>query len=153
MSDNHMAPPSSAPRVAGGHDGLDRRSLADGRVLAALRWAQGQAGAEWLQTAPCDTPFLPKDLVGRLGLHVGAKQAAACVPRFHGELHSTCGLWNVSLLGVLETAIGDGLRGFKEFLDIHPVSVLDWPEPFAGAPDPFFNVNTPAQLQQAERSL
>jgi len=122
-------------------------------LLASLRWAQGQGASEWLQTAPCDTPFLPKDLVGRLGLHLGTRKAAACVPRFRGELHSTCGLWNVSLLDVLESAIDDGLRGFKEFLDLHPVAVLDWPEPFAGAPDPFFNVNTPVQLQQAERSL
>jgi molybdopterin-guanine dinucleotide biosynthesis protein A len=122
-------------------------------LLASLRWAKDEAGSQWLQTAPCDTPFLPKDLVGRLGLHVGTKQAAACVPRFRGDLHPTCGLWNVSILEAVEEAVGDGLRGFKEFFDTHPVATLDWPEPFAGAPDPFFNVNSPTQLQLAERSL
>lgn len=121
-------------------------------LLAGLRWAGDQGGSEWLQVAPCDAPFLPTDLVGRLALHLRAQSAAACVPRFRGELQGACGLWNVSLVDVLEQAVRDGKRGFREFLEDHPVAVLDWPEPLAGAPDPFFNVNTPAQLQQAERA-
>src|SRR5690348_4095271 len=34
-------------------------------VLAGLRWA-GSTGAEWLVTAPCDTPLLPPDFPTRL---------------------------------------------------------------------------------------
>lgn len=122
-------------------------------LLASLSWLSANGQSEWLQLAPCDTPFLPKDLVGRLALHIGAQRALACIPRFRGELHAACGLWNVGLLNAVEQAVNDGLRGFKQFLEVCPVAVLDWPEPHAGAPDPFFNVNTPAQLQQAERLL
>ncbi|MDX1554731.1 MAG: molybdenum cofactor guanylyltransferase MobA [Xanthomonadales bacterium] len=121
-------------------------------LLSGLRWLQA-SGGEWLQMAPCDTPFLPTDLVGRLALHVRSQQAEGCVPRFRGRLHPACGLWNISLVPSLERAISEGLQGFKEFLEAHPVAVLEWPEPHAGEPDPFFNVNTPEQLRQAEREL
>ncbi len=122
-------------------------------LLSALQWLQDEGDAEWLQLAPCDTPFIPGDLVGRLGLHAGTQGAEGCVPRFRGEIHGACGLWNVGLLGAVEQAVEDGLRGFKAFLEVHPLPLLDWPEPRAGAPDPFFNVNTTEQLRQAERAL
>lgn len=122
-------------------------------LVGGLRWARERGGSDWVQLSPCDTPFFPSDIVGRLSLHVRAQQSAGCVPRFRGELHPACGLWNVSLIESLEQAVTGGMRGFKEFLDVHPVALLDWPEPRAGAPDPFFNINTPAQLQQAERGL
>jgi molybdopterin-guanine dinucleotide biosynthesis protein A len=122
-------------------------------LLAALRWVRESGKAPWLQLAPCDTPFIPQNLVGRLSLHAGARDSAACVPRFRGQLHPACGLWNLSLLEAIETAVADGKRGFKEVLDLPPLAVLDWPEPHAGAPDPFFNVNTPADLRAAERAV
>jgi molybdopterin-guanine dinucleotide biosynthesis protein A len=122
-------------------------------LLAALEWLRDKGEAEWLQLAPCDTPFIPKDLVGRLSIHAGVKASNGCIPSFRGALQPTCGLWHVSLLDTVEQAVEEGMRGFKQFLDVHPVSVLEWPEPLAGSPNPFFNVNTPAQLQQAERML
>lgn len=122
-------------------------------LLGALRWLNAQAGPEWVQLAPCDTPFIPKDLVGRLGMHTGARGASACIPRFRGELHPACGLWKLDLLEPVQAAVEEGIRGFKEFLEHHPQAILDWPEPHAGAADPFFNVNTPAHLKAAERML
>ncbi len=122
-------------------------------LLSGLRWLHSRGDAEWLQLAPCDTPFIPTDLVGRLALHVKSQQSLGCVPRFRGQLHPVCGLWSTKLIPAVEDAVQAGIKGFKEFLDVHPVAVLEWPEPYAGAPDPFFNVNTPAQLQQAEREL
>ena len=122
-------------------------------LLASLRWLSEKNHAQWLQLAPCDTPFLPLDLVGRLSIHAGSQSASGCIPSFRGEIQPTCGLWNISLLDSVEAAVNDGMRGFKEFLDVNPVSVLDWPEPLSGSPNPFFNINTPAHLRQAERSL
>lgn len=122
-------------------------------LLSGLRWLQARGDGSWLQLAPCDTPFLPTDLVGRLALHVKSQQAQGCVPRFRGQLHPACGLWNVSLIPALEQSLEEGITGFKAFLERHPMALLDWPEPHAGAPDPFFNVNTPQHLQQAERAL
>lgn len=122
-------------------------------LLAGLRWLRNQGGAEWLQLAPCDTPFLPKDLVGRLGLHAASGNAPACVPRFRGEIHGTCSLWRIDTLEAVETAVAQGKRGFKAFFEDQPVAYLDWPEPQAGSVDPFFNINTPADLQRAEKHV
>ena len=122
-------------------------------LLATLKWLRSQETIEWLQLAPCDAPFIPKDLVGRLGIQVGAHDSRGCIPRFRGESQPTFGLWHVSLLSAVEQAVDQGMRGFRQFLDIHPLSTLEWPEPLAGMPDPFFNVNTPAHLKQAERML
>ena len=122
-------------------------------LYASLKWLRAQETIEWLQLAPCDAPFIPKDLVGRLGIQVGAHDSRGCIPIFRGELQPTFGLWHVSLLSAVEQAVDQGLQGFKQFLEIHPLSTLDWPEPLAGSPNPFFNINTPAHLQQAERML
>lgn len=122
-------------------------------LLASLKWLRAGESYEWLQLAPCDSPFVPSDLVGRLGIQVGAQDARGCIPRFRGELQPTFGLWHVSLLSAVEQAVSQGMRGFKEFLDIHPLSILDWPEPLSGSPDPFYNINKPADLQRAERMI
>lgn len=119
-------------------------------VLAGLDWAAGQ-GAEAIVTAAGDTPFFPADLVARL---TAARDAAAVplvmavTPRAGGGIdrHPTFGLWPVALREDLRAALGRGVR-----------KVIAWTEPhglaealFADAgPDPFFNVNTPADLDAA----
>lgn len=122
-------------------------------LLSSLRWLRSLETTEWLQLAPCDSPFLPQDLVGRLGVQVGVKDARGCIPEFRGELQPTFGLWHLSLLSAVEQAVSQGMRGFKDFLNVHPVSVLEWPEPLSGPKNPFFNINTRNHLQQAERML
>jgi molybdopterin-guanine dinucleotide biosynthesis protein A len=63
--------------------------------------------------------------------------------------HPTFGLWSVSLREDLRAALAGGLR-----------KVVDWTRPhgcaealFRGAAEPFFNVNTPADLDRAEALL
>ena len=122
-------------------------------LLATLKWLRQEDQFEWVQLAPCDTPFIPKDLVGRLSLYAAAQEAQGCLPSFRGVLHPTCGLWHVSLVDVIEKAVDDGLRGFKQFLEVKPVSIMEWPESYSDAPDPFFNINTPAHLRRAEKLI
>lgn len=122
-------------------------------LLAGLRWLKSQGNAEWLQLAPCDTPFLPRDLVGRLGLQAAGSSAPVCVPRFRGEVHGTCSLWRLEALETVEAAVADGVQGFKAFFEDHPVATLDWPEPHAGAVDPFFNINKRTDLERAEQLI
>lgn len=122
-------------------------------LMASLKWLRDQGEYEWLQLAPCDSPFFPADLVGRLAIHAGAQDSRGCIPRFRNELQPAFGMWHVSLYSPVERAVNNGVQGFKQFLEIHALSLLDWPEPLAGSPDPFFNINTPAHLQKAQRHL
>ncbi|UWS80227.1 molybdenum cofactor guanylyltransferase MobA [Phaeobacter sp. G2] len=131
-------------------------------VLAGLDWAAGQ-GAEAIVTAAADTPFFPTDLVARL---VAASKGQAhplvlaTTPRTGDALksggrskvnrHPTFGLWPVALRDDLRAALKDGLRKVVLWTDQHGGrEALFDATPF----DPFFNVNTPADLTRAEELM
>lgn len=122
-------------------------------VLAGMDWAAA-AGIDTIVTAAADTPFFPEDLVAglvaardrdRTPLAVAMTEDAE---RGHSP-HPTFGLWPVALREDLRAALAGGMR-----------KVVDWTRPhgvagatFGGAPEPFFNVNTPGDLVRAEAML
>lgn len=119
-------------------------------ILAGLDWtAENAPGIEWVASVPGDCPFLPRDLVARL--HAARAEAAvplACAAS--GErYHPVIALWRVELAADLRRAlVGEGLRKVETWAARHGVAVAHWP----GTPvDPFFNVNTPDDLVQADR--
>ena len=58
------------------------------------------------------------------------------------------GLWPVSLREELRAAMAAGERKIDRFTARFGCATAEWPvEPF----DPFFNVNTPDELSEAER--
>ncbi len=118
-------------------------------VLAGLDWAAGQ-GADAIVTAAADTPFLPTDLVARLAEAAAAARApiALAATREEGRLvrHPTFGLWPVALRDDLRTALAAGTRKVVIWTDRHGAA-----EAVFDAPQAFFNVNTPEDLQAARR--
>ncbi len=100
-------------------------------------------------SVPTDTPFLPADLVARLQDMRAAESAAIVCARSGGRAHYVAALWSVDLRHDLRRAVGvDGLTRVRDFIDRHPFAYADWPvSPF----DPFFNVNTPEDVAEAER--
>lgn len=116
-------------------------------LLAGLDWAAGW-GASHLASVSVDTPFLPGDLVVRLLLGCAAPGGSA-IAQSAGGRHPTCGLWPVGLRSTLAAAIGSGERRLGRWAsDQGAVGVA-----FADTPDPFFNINRPEDLAQAERWL
>ncbi|PIE07487.1 MAG: molybdenum cofactor guanylyltransferase MobA [Rhodobacterales bacterium] len=111
-------------------------------LLAGMRWAEAE-GASHIVTAATDTPFLPADLVGRLGSARGAPIALAETAR---GLHPTFGLWPVSLAGALAEALEAGTRRVGAWALEQGAARVRFP---AGPPDPFFNINTPADMEAA----
>ncbi len=122
-------------------------------VLAGMDWAAAQ-GIGTIATAAADTPFFPSDLVAELR----AARARAGVPlavamtedpeRGHAP-HPTFGLWSVALREDLRAALVGGLRRVVDWTRPHGVAAAT----FRGAREPFFNVNTPADLVRAEAML
>ncbi len=111
-------------------------------VIAGLEWARGTAS--WLATFPCDTPFLPRDLVAQLMREAGDAPVAA---RHGGRLHGVCAVWPVSCLERLRAGVERGrLRSLHGALDRLGGTACD----VAGGPDAFFNINTPDDLARAE---
>ncbi|MGG7645163.1 molybdenum cofactor guanylyltransferase MobA [Rhodovulum sp. YNF3179] len=123
-------------------------------VLAGLDWAAGR-GAEAIVTAAADTPFFPRDLVRGLQAAAsadGVSLALAATPDPARGLvrHPTFGLWPVALREDLRAALDAGVRKVVQWTDRHGAATAVFAtEPY----DPFFNVNTPADMDRAEALL
>lgn len=118
-------------------------------VIASLEWtALSAQEVEWVVTVPGDAPFIPRDLVSRL--HATRQRDAtilACAGS-RGRTHPVVALWPVSILNALRHAVAeDGIRKVHKFMQAYSCSVVEWEtEPV----DPFFNVNTPVDLIEAD---
>ncbi|MEF3046477.1 molybdenum cofactor guanylyltransferase MobA [Pseudotabrizicola sp. L79] len=116
-------------------------------VLAGMDWAAENGFAAVVSVA-ADTPFFPRDLVR--GLQASAGPAGLCLaasPDDTGRIQRqpTFGLWPVALRHDLRRALTGGLRKVVLWTDSHGAGQAV----FAGAADPFFNVNTPEDLARA----
>ncbi|MGP6087216.1 molybdenum cofactor guanylyltransferase MobA [Antarctobacter jejuensis] len=130
-------------------------------VLAGLDWAAEQ-GADTLVSVAADTPFFPCDLVPRLLMASEGQTHPLVLAATKGDAqtrsisrsglirHPTFGLWPVALRDDLRAALQDGLKKVVLWTDPHGGREALFPStPF----DPFFNVNTPEDLAQAEALL
>jgi len=118
-------------------------------MLAGLSWA-AEIGAQALVTIPADTPFFPRDLVARL-MEVSDRDIVCAASG--GRLHPVFSLWHgpQQFLTPLERALHDEqLRKVETFVARYRHGTVDWP---IGEYDPFFNINTPQELTEAERII
>ena len=111
-------------------------------VLAGMDWAAGQGIARIL-TAPADTPFFPRDLGTRL-----AAAKAPVVMATNGGDHPAFAMWDVALRDDLRAALHSGTRRMRDWMDARGALRVEIP-----GEDPFFNINTPADLDAARRRL
>ena len=96
-----------------------------------------------------DAPFLPRDLADRLisAVEDGADMAQA---RSGGRRHPVFAIWPVSMAGALRAALVDeGLRKIDDFTARFDCAIVDFLPDEDGAPDPFTNLNTPEDLEDA----
>lgn len=125
-------------------------------VLAAIQYAaQHYPQASHVATVPIDSPFFPDDLLVRLAEAIGASDEIAIAASFNRD-HPVFGLWPVSAAGDLETWIlTDPKRRVRDFLARHTVQRVEFPavQTPIGPLDPFFNVNTPDDLIDAQNWL
>lgn len=123
-------------------------------VLAGLDWAAAR-GAETIVTAAADTPFFPCDLVPQLllaseGMANPLVLAATPDPKRGIMRQPTFGLWPVALREDLRAALQGGMRKVVIWTEKHEARQAVFP---VGRVDPFFNVNTPDDLIEAQRLM
>ena len=123
-------------------------------VLAGLDYA-AEHGFDHIVSVAADTPFFPTDLVSALDTaskHVDVPIALAATNIEGGKTvrHPTFGLWPVALREDLRSALQDGLRKVVLWTDQHGAEthVFD-----SGEIDPFFNINTPEDLELANKMM
>ncbi|WP_293867556.1 molybdenum cofactor guanylyltransferase MobA [uncultured Alsobacter sp.] len=125
-----------------------------GGVLAALDWAADQHGQSGLDqagpvlTVPGDCPFLPADLVERLSAHMRKTGAKIVCATSLDRRHPLTALWSSTLRDDLRDAVErEGMRRVGDWAARHHAETVPWE---ANPLDPFFNANTPQDLEQAE---
>ena len=116
-------------------------------VLAGLIWGREEGFTHILSVA-ADTPFFPHTLrVDLEGARGTISMAATRDPERGAMRQPTFALWPVDLADDLEASLRAGTRKIVAWANPHGVEMVVYePEPF----DPFFNVNTPGDMKQAE---
>ncbi len=125
-------------------------------ILAGLRWAQKNArDVSHAISVSADAPFLPADLVDRLMAASRAAPQAITIAESAGELHPVIGCWPVAHADHLEAALRDGIRKVLRWTDMHGTVPVAFPmlEMSGEQVDPFFNANTPAEFETAQRLM
>ncbi|WP_275782960.1 molybdenum cofactor guanylyltransferase MobA [Pararhizobium gei] len=144
---------SSPPGVAVFEDTLPGQAGPMAGVLSAMRHvAMRLPGESHVATVPTDTPFLPLDLLARLQSAV-SRQDQIAVAFSVGIMHPVFALWPVGLADDLQDWLAtDAKRRVRAFIGKHPMVAVDFSllQTAGGPVDPFFNINTPADLETAE---
>lgn len=112
--------------------------------LAGLHAAMQYAASEWVASVPCDTPFLPGDLIARL--LDAALTAEASVVVVNGSRQPAIAMYRRSVLPKLDAYLGGGERkvaGWLNILRVHE-AVFDDAEAF-------ININSLDELEAANR--
>ncbi len=124
-------------------------------VHAGLEWVKAnRPGIRHAVTIATDTPFFPADLVQRF--LAALKDTPALVVARSGEgTHPVIGLWPVTLAAELEASLQRGMRKVGAWTEQHGAIEVSFPEVEVGGRliDPFFNINQPDQLAEADALL
>lgn len=116
--------------------------------LAGLHAALAAATHPLVATVPCDSPFLPADLVSRLHSALVASQAQFAVARTFDQPHPVFCLCRRELLPHLESYLGRGERRFEGWYSTLRVVEVSFDDEAAA----FENINTREDLARLSSS-
>jgi len=122
-------------------------------ALAGLATALEAAHGDPVLVVACDMPFASRALAGYM-LALSA-EAEAVVPRPGGEFEPLFAVYRRACLSAIERALDEGRKRVISFFPFVRLRAVEEAEARSIEADPycFFNVNTPADLAQAERRL
>ena len=115
--------------------------------LAGFERGLAHARGELVATVPCDSPFLPADLVARLRARLEAEKAELAVARTGDQPHPVFCLMRREVLASLQRFLGSGQRKIDRWYEaLAVVEVL-----FDDEADAFLNINTREELSNLEK--
>ncbi len=115
--------------------------------LAGLHAGLTEARTPLVATAPCDSPFLPPDLVSRLRAALEARQAQLAVARTGTQPHPVFSLCRGDLLDHLSQYLAGGGRKIDAwYAALHVAEVA-----FDDEAEAFANINTREELESLAR--
>ncbi len=110
--------------------------------LAGLHAGLSAARTPYVVTAPCDSPFLPVDLVARLAAALVAARATLAVARTGEQPHPVFALVDRAVLPHLTAFLESGGRKIDAWYATLDIALV----PFDDEADAFRNINTRQEL-------
>jgi molybdopterin-guanine dinucleotide biosynthesis protein A len=124
-------------------------------VHAGLHWVKtSRPDADYVVTVAADTPFFPENLVRKL-LSARDKDSSFRIAESDKGTHPVIGLWPMELAEALEHSLRRGERKVTTWTKDHGAQPVFFSEIEVGGRkiDPFFNINAPEDLAEAEGLL
>ena len=113
--------------------------------LAGLHAGLSRTRTPFAVTVPCDSPFLPNDLVARLGAALAREGAQLAVARTFDQPHPVFAFVRTDLFANLAAFLAGGGRKIDSwYAALRAVEV-----PFDDCADAFRNINTPQEMEAA----
>ena len=118
--------------------------------LAGVEAAFAGTEADWILSVAVDLPFLPAQLLDKMREPLQYMSThEPVVAMSGGQHHYVVALWPRSVVNQLSAALTNGAFSLRDWFQCHPHRTVMFA--FAdNEPDPFFNINRPAELQVAE---
>ena len=127
-----------------------------GGILTALQSsAQRSAESIWNLIVSCDMPFLTRDWLEFLCQRAQRSAAQVAVAVSANGLEPLCACWKTTSMPSVQAAFDSGVRKVTDAMKRLPMEVLDvsvWKR-FDTKGRLFWNINTPADYEEAKRIL
>ena len=122
-----------------------------GGVLSAMKWVkENNKNYEWVSTFPVDTPFFKKEILEEFIRQIDENENSLFFIKSNNTRHNIFGLWSMNLLDQLENDLEKGARKVELWANSIGVKTINMEFPNQ---DPFFNINTKEDLEQARELL
>ena len=127
-----------------------------GGIITALMDARERNHRHaWCLIVGCDMPFLTGEWLTYLTDRALASSSAIVAPQSSAGLEPLCSCWHTGATGKLQYAFEDGIRKVTEAMKRVSMEVVDegdWAR-FDKSGRLFWNMNTPAEYEEARRIL
>jgi len=118
-----------------------------GGVLTAMKWIKkNHKKYQWISTFPSDTPFFTKKELKYFYKKIRINESKLFFIKSKETRHNIFGLWSLELMDQLEADIMRGERKVEVWANSIGVNTvnIDYKKP-----DPFFNINTKEDFDEA----
>ena len=120
-----------------------------GGVLSAMKWIKkNNKEYNWISTFPIDTPFFSKKELKMFYEKIDINKSKLFFVKSKKTIHNIFGLWSIDLINKLEADLLAGERKVEVWANSVGVSTI---EIEYKSIDPFFNINTKEDLDEALR--
>ena len=121
-------------------------------VLSSMRWVkENKKSYQWIATFPSDTPFFETSIIEEYKKRIKLSESLLYFVKSNNKRHNIFGLWSIDLIKILENdLIENNFRKVEQWANKIGVETIDIEiKKF----DPFFNINTKKDFEEAKKIL